>query len=667
MRIERKDGLSVDEAGEPWSEGTTGQGGAQRQGFPVDPHRVQRALLQNRFWLIGAGGLGLVFGLFCAKVLMGSSYETTVLLKYQGDVQTGRQRPSAYAIVPAADALHRQSVLREIREELGFEGNLTQLANWIAYATDHRTGTLRFSVSGETGEDAAEYARVVTKVFMAYHRDRQSQRIEAEIARTEKRILAAEDEAEKARQRYNEFREEHGIADLSTEQRSVVASAATLRASSEFAMSDIHALEAQVRSLEAQLAETPKTSFVSGGSSPERAAYDRLRQELVSARATLSADHPRVQSLQHQVASLRSQLRAGGSASSVGEGLAGVNATYQFVEEHLREAKSNLAALRERQKGLSQMADRAQDRMEGFSDIEGEAAALLTDVTMNESLVGELRGAAAVLEDALRDPTSGFVVLDPGAVPEYPVKDKMKAVVFLAILLLSVTLALVVVLQREFRGLKLETPAEVAFWGKGPVLAATSWPNDPQGLDELVAGLDDVVPLASGKLLIIGASRAESPLARELAERVNDDWLIDEDGAAARGAPDITPYERPPLQTPPPSGPYPIGNAGTSSTALVRQPSTHPARSIRLADHANHLQLEAWDGPYEGQALRRAARLADRIVVLVRSGAMSALRLNGIQKRVGRERGIGYIVVGLPNDLRTLPDRAGDVTAFWRA
>ena len=52
----------MDEAGEPWSQGATGHGGAQRQGFPVDPHRLQRALWGTRFWLTGPGGLGLLFG-----------------------------------------------------------------------------------------------------------------------------------------------------------------------------------------------------------------------------------------------------------------------------------------------------------------------------------------------------------------------------------------------------------------------------------------------------------------------------------------------------------------------------------------------------------------------------------------------------------------------------
>jgi predicted nucleic acid-binding Zn-ribbon protein len=526
---------------------------------------------------------------------------------------------------------------------------------------------MSFTVSGETGEDAAEYARVVTNVFMAYHQERQSRRIEAKMARMGKRIEAAEEEVKEARELYNAFRETHGIADLSTEQHSMVTSAAALRANSELAVSEIRALEAQVASLETQLASTSKTSFVAGGTSPERAIYNRLRGELVSARATLSPEHPQVQALQQQVDQLRSQLRAGGNTNSTGDGLVGVNATYQAVEGQLRASKSNLAALRERKKGLNELADRAQQRVEAFSDVEGEATGLIAEVKVNEALVGRLRRTEAALEDVLHDPPSGFLVLDPGAVPEYPVENKMKMVVFLAIPMLSVVLALFIVLRREFQGLLLRTPAEVAFWGKGPVLAATSWPGDPKGLDELVAGLDDFVPYAKGSLLIVGGSSNESRIATELAGRLHEDWFPTDERAATPSVAERPRTERAPLQTSPPSGPYPIGGAATASVALARLPSAPPGEAIRLSSPNANFRLEAWDGPYEGQALRRAARAADRIVVLVRSGAMSAIQLNGVQNRVGRQRGIGYIVVGLPEEFRALPDRAGDVAGFWRS
>jgi len=258
------------------------------------------------------------------------------------------------------------------------------------------------------------------------------------------------------------------------------------------------------------------------------------------------------------------------------------------------------------------------------------------------------------------------VVLDPGAVAEHPVKDKMKMVIFLAIPILSVLLVLAIVLRREFHGLLVGTPTEVAFWGNGPVLAATAWPTDSGGLDELVAGLDDLVPNATGSLLIVGASPNESLAAEELAHRLHSDWFLTGAAASPPVHDEPRPAERGPLQTPPPTGPYPIGGSRSSSVALAVVPSAPSRDAIRLADRAD-LRIEAWDGPQEGQSLRRAARIADRVVVLVHSGATSVLQLHGVQTRVGRQHGIGYIVVGLGDEFRELPDRVGDAAGFWRS
>lgn len=643
-------------------EGTTAKRSSGRAGWPIDPHRVKRALWRGRVSLITAGVAGLLVGYVIAKFFMTSGYETTAVLKYEGDLDLPGLPSTRDTIGPAADALTNQAVLRKIREESGFQGSLTALAASMSYRVDYLTNTMHIGVAAQTAEGAAERARLVTDVFMRYHKERQSRRIEDEITRVQKRIEAAEGEAEAARRVYNQFREQHGIADLSTEQESMVESAAKLQADSELAESEVRALEAQVKSLETQLQSTPKTNLLLG-SSPERDAYNRLRQELVDARSTLSDDHPRVQSLQQQVNQLRQQLGRGGGSS--GDGLVAMNTTYQAIDEQLREAKASLSALRERQKGLSAMAARAKERISTYSEIEGEAAGLLASVTVNESLSGSLRRTEAALEDALRDPPSGFVVLDPGAVPEYPVGNKMKLVVFGAIPMLTFGLALLVVLRRELRGLRIETPAEVAFWGRGPVLGATSWPDDPRGLDELVAGLDDFAPEAQGTLLIVGASTSEAPLAAELADRMNEDWFAADDAEISATASDPSVERRAPLKTPPP-GPYPISRVPAGSTALARRPSAPPVEPVRLVQRPFHLRLEAWDGPQEGQALRRAARLADRVIVLVRSGATSIPRLNAIGNRLGRGEGVGYIVVGLAHEHRTLPDRAGDVASFWK-
>jgi hypothetical protein len=503
----------------------------------------------------------------------------------------------------------------------------------------------------------------VSDIFIEYHEDRHAMRVETEIGRINKRIAAAEGETEIARRRYNEFRDTHGIADLSTEQRSTLESAVNLRAQSELAASEVRALEAQIESLQAQLASTPQTRVIATGKSPERAAYEELRRKLATARATLSGNHPRVQALQHQVDQLRAQLRAGGTSNS-GDGLLATNTTYQAISMELRTAQVSLEALRERQRGLADLAEKAHQRVEAFSGIEGEASALLAEVKVNENLVRRLRQTEATLEDALRHPSSGFAIIDPGSVPEYPVRNKMKLIVFGAVPLLSFGLALFFVLRGEFRGLRVQTPAEVAFWGSGPVLGTTSWPNDPHGLDELVAGLDDYAPGAVGNVLIVGGSPAEAPLAAELADRMNSDSII------AKRAPDEGASSYGPIPTPesirpsPPSGPYPVPRA-SSGTALATLPSARPLEAVRSRPLTDHVRLEAWEGALEGQALRRAARLADRVIILVHSGALSALQLNRTQHRLGREGGVGYIVIGLPHTLDSLADRAGDVAEFW--
>jgi len=634
-----------------------------RPGVAIDPFRLRRALLGGKWLLLGAGLAGVIVGFMFAKFVMMSSYESNAVLKFEGTTRIEGLPPYNQSLGPAADALRRQAVLRRIADEVGFEGNLTTLGNFIGYNVDRRGGTVRINVPGDTGEDAAQFARTVIAVFIQYHEERQAERIEVEVRRINKRIAAAEAQTEVARRRYDEFRDAHGIANLSTEQESTLESAARLRANSELAVSEVRALEAQVKSLEGQLASTPETRVVSGGSSPEHAAYQQLRQELATARATLSENHPRFQALQQQVNQFRAQLRSGGTLTSVGDGQLAANTTHQAIGLQLLAARSNLEALRERQHGLAELAEKAHRRVEGFSDIEGEASGLLSDVKVDEALLQGLRRTEAALEDALRNPPSGFVILDPGSVPEYPVRSKMKLVVFGAVPLVSFGLALLFVLWGEFGGLRVQTPGEVAFWGSGPVLGTTSWPNDPRGLEELVAGLDDYAPDAVGSVLIVGGSPHETPLATELTDRMKSDWVI-MGGMSGGGPPPPQPIrDTTPIQTPPPSGPYPISR----STAIATRPSVRSVEVLATRHDTERMKPEAWDGPFEGPALRRAARLADRVVVLVHSGALSVLQLNATQHRLGRESGVGYVVVGLPDELKSLQDRAGDVAEFWQA
>ncbi|MDH3485902.1 MAG: hypothetical protein OEM16_16955 [Myxococcales bacterium] len=72
----------------------------------------------------------------------------------------------------------------------------------------------------------------------------------------------------------------------------------------------------------------------------------------------------------------------------------------------------------------------------------------------------------------------------------------------------------------------------------------------------------------------------------------------------------------------------------------------------------------AWNGPLSGPILRRAARLAHRVLVVVSSG-INVIELTRVATRLGREDGVGYVLVNLKDAYVDLEDRVGDVEAFW--
>jgi hypothetical protein len=74
---------------------------------------------------------------------------------------------------------------------------------------------------------------------------------------------------------------------------------------------------------------------------------------------------------------------------------------------------------------------------------------------------------------------------------------------------------------------------------------------------------------------------------------------------------------------------------------------------------------QAWDGPPHGPSLRRASRLADRVLVVVAAGTMSVTEVAQLRSRLGRSTGIGVLLVGLNPDFVKLPDRVGEVDRFW--
>ncbi|MDB4977800.1 MAG: Tyrosine-protein kinase Wzc, partial [Myxococcaceae bacterium] len=205
--------------------------------------------------------------------------------------------------------------------------------------------------------------------------------------------------------------------------------------------------------------------------------------------------------------------------------------------------------------------------------------------------------------------------------------------------------ATVLVILWSIRKLDVATPKEAAFWSSVPVVGASTWPRDPDMLSSLMHDLDDYAPHCEGVTLIVGASLDEAHLARRVAE-----W----DGH--RIVKSIDDPQR-----------LLAAGQGGSQFPLAR-PHEGPRDQRSEAPGANpNMQILTLTGPVPAQALRRAARLADRVMVVVGSGKHSIFQLMKIKGRLGRDQGIGVLLVGLDKDYAMVRDRVGDIERFWHA
>jgi len=96
------------------------------------------------------------------------------------------------------------------------------------------------------------------------------------------------------------------------------------------------------------------------------------------------------------------------------------------------------------------------------------------------------------------------------------------------------------------------------------------------------------------------------------------------------------------------------------------RPSDPPNRSAAPSSGSVTGVALAWNGPLSGPVLRRAARLAHRVMVVVSSG-VSVIELARIQTRLGRTKGVGYVLVNVGDAYVDLQDRVGPVEEFWES
>jgi hypothetical protein len=255
----------------------------------------------------------------------------------------------------------------------------------------------------------------------------------------------------------------------------------------------------------------------------------------------------------------------------------------------------------------------------------------------------------------------------------------------------GVLVALLALLLRPLLDGRVYTAREAAYWSNLPVIGSSAWPRNSEMFFTLVDELGDQGAGARGYTLVLGATGREKQLAEELAYWLGGGALSGRrrdqvptarvefshaaaahSAAAAQGASaggggggiGATAVVGTELQGAVTQVAGSGGGAATvvESEALVAMPRHGGGSALSAYPEGTH----AWLGATEGPALRRAARMADRVIVLLTSGAEVFTVVAGLRTRLGRDKGVGLVLLGLSPELLKLPDRVGDVDGFWR-
>lgn len=630
----------------------------RRLGSPIDPLRLLGTLRRGKWWLLSALVAGVALSIVASDSLIAPAYRAGGTLRYDGFQVPGR--PEVFDVrreMPATmPVLFSDPTIAQLREEVGLgDEKLREVRERIEIVPQPEAGLITINAIGQTPEQAAELSRTLGDLFRQHHRTHNQRELVREIENLDERIETTRANLDESRAAYDRFRQDQGITDLSTEQEQAIAGAADLLSRADLAEAEVSALEARVGELRRGVRSGPRTSRATSETTSEEARrLAETRVRLTEARSRYSADHPTVQALERQeqslsrrVAASERRMRARGSRSG------GVRSST------VAGARADLEAARHRAENLRRMAEESRQRINRLSAIEGEASGLLAEVQVNQTILTDLREERARLVDARQHVTSGFGWITPPEPPESAMPSKRRMLMLAAIPVVLVGLVLTVLLLVEVRGLRVATPKEAAYWASAPVIAASTWPNDHEALFSLVADLDDSAPKSEGTVLVVGATEEEQPLAAAIASELNLDWnpthLLEPPGEVGVTDGEVVPDPSNPSGRPAPRGP---------GTALARYETLTLSSPSPVAP-PGRLVCHPWSGPPKGQSLRRAARLVDRVLVVARSKKTKASQLASVKRRLGRDEGVGLVVVGVNDELADLDDRVGSTDEFW--
>jgi uncharacterized protein involved in exopolysaccharide biosynthesis len=597
-----------------------------RPGIPVDPLRILNTLRRRWQLIVIAGVFGAFLGAAVAKKFVESNYAASGIITWNTAYDYKPEEREAIV-----EAMLFSSNLDEVKKRMKLEVPNAVLAQIITVTPSPKSNNIVIDSTWGSPDGAAQLVNDLIDVFLAWRHKIISDKLGANAERYRNAVAEAERQQLQASRLYEEFRQKSGFTDITEETKLAITQAATLSAQAEQARAQAEAAQRALGTTEpgAKPTSAPSELFTEGDRVQAAADAKRLpeaRRELELAKQQYKPDDPRVRRLEAEIQSLDARVKAHSSDP----------------KRRADAAKAAAAKALERQKAAEEMQANLNERMKKLTAVEGEAAMLLGGIKVADEALASAKALLAQAELEAQNPPDEFRVIERAKEPTEPLASPRKNIAIgtpIGFLLGSTLLIILWSLRR----LDVRTPQEAAFWSGVPVVGASTWPRDPDMLSSLMHDLDDYAPHCEGVTLIVGASLDEAHLARRVAE-----W----DGH--RMVKSIDDPQR-----------LLAAGSGGSQYPLAR-PSGRPAAEAEGATPSN-MQILTLTGPVPAQALRRAARLADRVMVVVASGKHSVFQMMKIKGRLGREGGIGVLLVGLEKDYAMVTDRVGNIESFWHA
>jgi uncharacterized protein involved in exopolysaccharide biosynthesis len=627
-----------------------------RPGAPVDIGRLVLAVKRQWKYVPIAVGIGALIGMGFAFLAVKPEYSAsaTILWEPPDDAE-----PSDRSFLTQVDSIKLQVNLQEVRRRLKLQMPLDRLKDKINLLFDNSSHLVQVQVTDPNGKNAATLANTAVDVFLEYQRRVGRARGEEHLQAIEADIEVAQAQLKNARDAYDAFRKQMGVSDFALETKLAIEKAATLKQQADLSVAEALTEEARQR----QLAQEVKgqSATMSGGASltnPDAVLLAQVKTQLAQARTHLAPDHPQIQQLEAQVATLSERAKSGAATMVQGSATVLPNQEYLSLKAGISQSKVSKEAAIERQETYKRFAQEAEKRLQQLSEAEGQANTLLSRINLLETRVTELEAQRVRVRDGVRNAAADFRVVTPATVPEKP-NPSQRRTIAIKFPLGALAIALLAIFGYELRSLRVYTAREAGFWANTAVVASSTWPREKNTLGALVDELSDAAPEVRGMTLVVGARVNEVPLAREIAY-----WLSNLTGWTQRGAATAAADEALVDAPKDPAAPD-FDPAAASAQPRASSPEQSVALARRASTDSQLAVAQAWDGPPEGPSLRRAARLADRVVVVMASGSLSVFEVMQLRSRLGRNNGIGLLLVGLNPELVKLPDRVGEVDRFW--